>query len=193
MNPRKPPVMAPARVSVAMPPSSPPPTARGRGTTAAACPSPLDEAVRRTIHAVRVADLSARLAVPAKALYRYATDRENPSNQHRHLPVGLVAPLVQATGDPAILMELAALCGFVLVPLATAPLTRAAGLIAQIAAVTRQFGELQICCGDALADPRLTPEERRTIAGELYELVTIAAGLRQALLTQGGPAADARA
>src|SRR5262245_20664454 len=79
------------------------------------------EAVRQVIHGSgSVQELAKRLKVPAMLLYRASTDPENPSGDHRKLPLDAVLPLTEATGNPEIIRYLARCTGHVLIPMPTA-------------------------------------------------------------------------
>ncbi len=151
------------------------PTQGVREVSAPTFPSSLVEAIRATVHALPVPEISRRTGIPAKLLYRVAYDPENPSDQHRHLPADLIPALVKATGRPDVLEVLAAQTGHVLVPMPQ-PVPGSLQLLSRVGALTRELAEVQAATADALADG-LTPAERKALVKELGDVLRAASGL----------------
>jgi hypothetical protein len=148
-----------------------PAAARGK-----AAPSSLVEAVRGAIfRGGYVQDLAARVGVQAKQLYRWSTDPENDSDEHRALPAHMIETLTRETGQLDILEYLADSAGCILVR-RPAPCTTAGALVDRVATVTADFADVQAACAPALDG--VTPEEAKRIEKEISDLEGAAEALR---------------
>ncbi|MBI4637659.1 MAG: hypothetical protein HY727_15080 [Candidatus Rokubacteria bacterium] len=150
-------------------------------------PRTLEEAFARVIHSRRVTELAAEIGLPLKALYRYATGPENASDEHRDPPAKIIAPLTLATGRLDVLEVLAGQVGCLVVR-RPAPARTGPALLGQVAAVTREFADVQRCAAQMFADGRITAVEISAIDQELAELEREAETLRHALAR--APAAE---
>lgn len=147
-------------------------------------PQSLDEAFEAVIHSMRVTELSARTGFGEKDLYRWATPEANPSEEHRHPPAKVIEPLSRVTGRLDVVAFLADRLGYTLVAVpGPAPLS-CGSLLGRIAALTREFGDIQLAVAASLVDGRITADEVARIDEGLLDLIQEAASLRHALSAQ---------
>lgn len=136
---------------------------------AAVALEPVDPVVSRLLHSVRITDLATQAGLDRKALFRYATTRENRSGEHRALPLALAPVLELATGRTDLVDWHAAALGGLFVRRPLAP-TSVAALLGRLAAVSTEFADVQRRSADALGDSCLTPDEARAVIAEVREL-----------------------
>jgi hypothetical protein len=113
-------------------------------------------------------DLATSTGFDRKSLYRYAEDSLNPSGEHRDPPARAIVPLTNATRRYDIIEFLCDQVGgvFVLRPtMVAAP----ADLVARVAALTHEVGDVQHAAAAALTDG-MVPEEARYLEAQLAEL-----------------------
>jgi hypothetical protein len=160
-----------------------------RGNTAPDSPT-LHDAIRSTIHAGMggtVQHLADATGLPAKSLYRWATDPANPSDDGRKLPAEAIVPLARATGRLDVVRFLAREVDHLLVPMPPAVVTTA-NLLACISRVTVETGDVQRETGATLHDGAVTCEEAARVVEECEQAMRELAALRAAALQAMRPA-----
>lgn len=139
----------------------------------------LKSATRRALNQVGTADaFSQETRVQAPALSKYAANHEHSS----FIPIDVALDLDRAAGTPAILTEFAALQGYGLV--ASSGKSRAQPCVSMIGPIIRTTGDVSAVTLDALADGKLTPNERNAIVSEIDEAMAALSVLRNAVTTE---------
>jgi hypothetical protein len=132
--------------------------------------------IQEAVHAVlrqseaRLTEISNRTGVAYETLRNYTCDPRQPGGTYCSLPVHMIAPVTNATGNYAILDTLEAACGRVAfrAPEVTEP---SVDLLREVAEAAREFGDLASTVAAAIGDRRVTAEELARIDEEGYELI----------------------
>jgi hypothetical protein len=129
-------------------------------------PPELYAAIQQTVFA---SDVPAKAIADAAGLtYQALTDLANDS-RGKQLKAHHVPALVNTSGCDAILRWLAAECGCVVVKLPDATRAAHVAIVAQAARVMREVAEAIEVLGSALADGRLTVEERADVERQIAD------------------------
>lgn len=123
--------------------------------------------------------LAALTRVEAPALSKYKA----PQEAGHFMPVDVAVDSDMAGGAPVILAAMATTLGYQVTPLpqsAPAPLSTT-----MVGTLIRETGDVSATVLQALADGRLTPGERKTIAKEIDEALQAMWVLKQALGGEG--------
>lgn len=144
-------------------------------------PRSLDEAFARMIHAGNVTELAERTGFARRDLYRWATPQDNPSGEHRAAPAKVIEPLAQATGRLDVLDYLAHRLGCVVVPIPTGGDATAFGVLQRVAALTKEFSDVQGATAEVLHDGRITSAEGALVLEQLADLQRASADLALAI------------
>jgi hypothetical protein len=144
----------------------------GKGTFGVDSP---DVIAARLFHAVNITALAACTDLDRKRLYRFATLRDNPSHEHRPLPLELAPVLEIAAGRADLADWHCAQLGGLFIRRPIRPIS-VQGVLGSLAALSMEFADVQRTSADALHDRRLTAPEARAIIAEVRDLERAAAG-----------------
>jgi hypothetical protein len=135
-----------------------------------------DRAIKR---AGGVSALAALTRVEAAALSKYKAGHEP-----AFMPLDVAADADMAAGSPVILAALASIEGYAIAPLSGD--TASAVTPAMVGHLIRETGDVSAGVLEAMADGRLSRNERQAIAAEIDEALAALWQLRAAMNGQGG-------
>jgi Phage regulatory protein CII (CP76) len=128
--------------------------------------SAIDVAIYQTVHGSGdPKHLSKQLGIPLSSLLNKA----NMAQEDRHFSLSEVLAVMLATKNFSILFALAAECGYTCIP--TGPAGGEQNLLAQLAAITAEQGQLATVLLDAGADGEYSTNERRRIIKEALDAI----------------------
>lgn len=128
----------------------------------------LKAATRQALAIARPTRFAAVTRVDAPALSKYG----DPFTANAFMPIDIVADLERDLGAPLITEALAALQGYRLVPVGDGDAGGRIG-VDDLASLSKEGGDVVQTIATAMADGRIDGHERRAIAAEIAENVTV--------------------
>lgn len=128
----------------------------------------LKAATRQALAIARPTRFAAVTRVDAPALSKYG----DPFTTNAFMPIDVVADLERDIGAPLITEALAALQGYRLVPIGDGEPCERIG-VDDLASLSKEGGDVMQTIATAMADGRIDGNERRAIAAEIAENITV--------------------